>query len=115
MYYTRQELLDAADELEHARHTIQNCEKLAAIYNVLDHMFPGWNESESLKSYTYGYSSDSKKELDTIGNYGDSDFLETVSEKPEDKVWMLMDELMDTVNVLEPKLYDSVMRKLRDI
>ena len=29
-------------------------------------------------------------------------------------VWPIMDELMSTLQVLQPRLYDGVMRKLQD-
>ena len=38
--FTKAELIDAINELEEGKHSIQNCSKLAAIYTVLDHLYP---------------------------------------------------------------------------
>ncbi|WP_279280006.1 hypothetical protein [Pseudoflavonifractor sp. 524-17] len=41
--------------------------------------------------------------MDTLDQYGDSDFLRAVSGKPPSKAWMVMDELMDTLRVVNPR------------
>ena len=45
-------------------------------------------------------------------SYGDSDFLRAVSQKDPAHVWRVMDELMETLHIVEPRVYNSVMRKL---
>lgn len=102
--FTRAELIDAINEFEGGRHSIQNCEKLAAIYTVLDHL----NEPD----YDRGYSGDSKVNTE-IGVYGDSEFLNMVAGKPPEKVWQLIDELVDALGVLNPRLQTNFMDKLR--
>ena len=47
--------------------------------------------------------------------YGDTEFLQAVSEKPEKRAWLVMDELMDTLSVANPRLYATVMRKLNNL
>lgn len=47
-----------------------------------------------------------------VGSYGESDFLKAMSGKDEREAWELMDELMQTLAVLNPRLRDSVMRQL---
>lgn len=44
--------------------------------------------------------------------YGDSDFLRAVADVPQDKAWEIMDELMDSLKVVNERVYNSVMRKL---
>lgn len=97
--FTHAELIDAIDELNSGKHTIQNCEKLAAVYTILDHQYP----------VDTGYSRDSAP---TVGLYGKSDFLRIVSEKRPDEIWPLIDELVEAISVLNPKLYRSFMSKL---
>lgn len=77
-----------------------NCEKLAAIYTVMDHLNPT------------GYSYDSEKVKPTVGYYGESEFMRAVQGKDEAEIWQLIDELMETLSVVNPRLYDSVMRRL---
>lgn len=101
--FTRAELLDAIDEFDRGKHTIQNCEKLAAIYTVLDHIEP---------VYDRGYSGASKGEAE-IGVYGDSEFLSMVAGKPPEKVWQLIDELVEALGVLNPRLQSNFMDKIR--
>jgi hypothetical protein len=99
--YNEAELLDAINELSDGRHTIQNCEKLAAIYTVLDHL----GTSPPRYSNSAG----------GVEQYGNSAFLRAVTGKDERKVFALLDELMDALQVLNPNLYQNFMLKLGDI
>lgn len=47
--------------------------------------------------------------------YGDSDFLKAVFGKKASSAWTVMDELMDTLHVVNPKVYESVMRKIKEL
>jgi hypothetical protein len=110
--FTKAELIDAINELEEGKHSIQNCGKLAAIYTVLDHLYP----EEPRQEYTLarGYSGESEEEkAEIISNYGNTEFLSAISGRNAESVWLLMDELMTTLMVVNPRLYDSVMRKLQ--
>lgn len=106
--YTKAELISAIEELTEGKHTIQNCERLASVYTVLDHLYGAPSLS--------GASHDSKIETETIiGSYGNSQFLETVSGLPSEKVWPLIDELVEAINVLNPRLASSFLSKLHDL
>lgn len=58
------------------------------------------------------YSGASEK---TIGEYGDSDFLLTVADKDPVAVWAIMDEHMQAMRAVKRRVYDDIMRKLRQI
>ena len=47
-----------------------------------------------------------------IGLYGDSDFLHAVSGKDHAAAWSIMDELMEILRVVNPRAYESVLRKI---
>lgn len=47
-----------------------------------------------------------------VETYGDSDFLRAVADVPQDKAWEVMDELMDSLKIVNERVYNSVMRKL---
>lgn len=47
-----------------------------------------------------------------LGHYGESDFLRSVEGLPAADVWPIMDELMETLHVVNPRVYESVMRKI---
>ena len=100
------ELLDAIAECQGERNpTAYTCRNLAAYYTILDHV----REKSETTPETGRYSFSSGIEYD-----GESEFAKLVSGMPQTEVLSLMDELMDTLSVLNPRLYDSVIRKLRE-
>lgn len=105
--FTQAELEDAVNELLDGKHSIQNCERLAAVYIVLDHLYG--EEKPMIQA-----SNDNKTESE-IGYYGASDFLKTVAGKSAKEVWRLMDELVEAVTVLNPRLMSNFYDKLERI
>ena len=115
--YTKYELLDGISELLEGKHSVQNCEKLAAIYTVLDHLYPENAEKMALNSQNMGYSYDNKVETENnsvVGRYGNSEFLQAVAGEDLKSVFLLLNELMDAVAVLMPKLYNNFMHRLTE-
>ena len=47
-----------------------------------------------------------------LGQYGDSEFLRAAAGKDPAKVWAIMDDLMDALQVVNRRAYDNVIRKL---
>lgn len=109
--FTKAELIDAINELEEGRHSIQNCERLAAIYTVLDHLYPDFQSEYNFDRGYSGTAAEPKAES-TVGDYGNTEFLKAVKGRNSVDMWLLMDELMSTLLVVNPRLYDSVMRKI---
>lgn len=103
--FTQAELIDGINELLDGKKSVQNCEKLAAIYTVLDHLYPA---EERIPN---GYSGEAPR-TKSIPRYGESEFLSAISGKDPEEMWLLMDELMETLAVINPRLYDGVMRKI---
>ena len=81
--------------LEKKDTTYANCERLAWLYIVRDHV-----------------TGQQQRQPTPLDVSGDSDFLRAVNGRDSVEVWELMDELMDALKVLQPKLYSSVMNKL---
>lgn len=96
---SKRELVDAINELEESPRSYQDCAKLATFYSLYDHLYP---------EVMQGYSG----QAEIVGGYGDSEFLRAIADKDAAFAWGLMDELMSAVKVLNPRLYDSVLRKL---
>ena len=71
--FTRAELDDAVNELLDGKHSIQNCEKLAAIYTMLDHLY---GEEKPMIQASHDNETESE-----VGYYGSSDFLKTIAGK----------------------------------
>ena len=105
--FTEVELLDAIDEIVSAKHSIQNCEKLASIFTVLDHLYP----SKPTPIVDQGYSRDSGE----IRAEGKSEFIEAINGKPSHHVWPLIEELVETIRVLNPRLYNCFMTKIQNL
>ena len=42
----------------------------------------------------------------------DTEFAHMVDGRKQEEVWPVMDELMDTIRTIYPRLYDAVMAKL---
>ena len=106
--FTQAELEDAVNELMHGKHSIQNCEKLAAVYTVLDHLY---GEKPIMD---FGYSNDNKIESE-VGQYGNSEFLKAIAGKSSKDAWLLMDELIEALTVLNPRLISNFYEKLNNI
>ena len=104
--FTEAELIDAIDQLESGKHSIQNCERLAAIYTVLDHLYAN--------PVITGYSKDNKvDEMEkVIDDYGKSEFLQAIAGKPAKEVWHLVNELVEAISVLNPRLLSNFFDKL---
>lgn len=110
---TEHDLQEAIAECQGRRHPdAATCIKLAAFYTILDHV-----RQEQPAAYSFAPSPQegrSMAEDDEVGYYGESDFLLAVETKSMRKVMAIMDELMTALAVLNPKLYDSVLRKIDD-
>lgn len=46
---------------------------------------------------------------------GDSEFLQAVKGKDAAAVWVILDDLMDTLKVTGPRAYETIMRRIREI
>ena len=82
-----------------------NYERLAVLYAIRDQQS---GSRERALPMTYS-SAPAPVNVET---YGDSDFLRAVEGKDPAAVWDIMDELMDTLKVVNTRVYNSVMRKI---
>lgn len=84
------------------------CIKLASYYTIKDHLYPQTFEQ---KQYSYD-SEPSTVSADTVGYYSETEFGKAVNGKNVDDVMTLMDEVMGVVQVINPKLYGSIMSRI---
>lgn len=96
----------AISELEQQESSEARYTLLAALYTCRDNM-----SGDKAILRREGYSAASTPE-EPLGLYGDSEFLREVSGKPPKAAWSIMDELMDSLQVVNPRVYDNVMRKM---
>ena len=86
--------------LEHeARDTsYANCERLAWLHIVRDHI-----------------TGQEPKQPTPLDISGDSEFLQAVNGRDSVRVWAIINELMDVICATNTRLYNSVIRKIREI
>lgn len=103
---TKREIDGAIRECEDAPVSYQNCERLATFYTIRDHLF----EDDVAEAREIEYSHNAPQIVD---DYGDSEFMQAIAGRDPAEMWSVMDELMEAVYVTNPRLYESVMRKLK--
>ena len=97
-----QDLLDAIAECQGERNPNANtCIKLAAYYTILNNI---------KGPETYSLASPPEEVYDS-----GSEFAEANRGKDREAVIRVMDELMDTISMLIPKLYRATIDKINDL
>lgn len=80
------------------------CIKLAAYYIIR-------NEMTVVNDYP-SLSFSSGAENNDIRIQGETDFLKKINGKPVNQTLLVVDEIMTTMQVVNPRLYEAAMRKL---
>ena len=103
---TEKDLQEAIAECQGKRNPDANtCIKLAAYYTIKNELYP-----EFTKASSFSYAQPPVN--DYVDYQSGSEFSRAVDGKKSKEMWGVMDELMDALYVVNPRLYDSVMRKL---
>lgn len=79
----------------------KTCIKLAAFYTIKNELY----SKEDEQCYSFASEPEYK---------GQSEFAEVIRGMNTTRVLSIIDELMQTLSVLNPKLYASVIRKMRE-
>ena len=110
---TEQDLAAAIAECQGKRNPDANtCIKLAAFYTIKNHLFPETPEKMGYGAQDgYAYAPAPEADL-TIDVDGKSEFTEAVRGRKLEDVWPIIDELMLTLQVIQPRLYNAVMAKV---
>ena len=113
---TEKDLQEAIAECEGQKNPNANtCIKLAAFYTIMNNLYPTTplslpvREGEGEVRHSYSQAPD-----DTIEYDGESEFSHIINGMHLYDVLDIVDELMSTVQIVNPKLYDAVIRKLLD-
>ena len=108
---TENDLDEAIAECQNKRNPdASTCVKLAAFYTIRREMFGEDKEAGPLPGYSYAMQTDPKP---LIMNNSGSEFARMIDGRPQDEIWPLMDEMMDTIRAIHPRLYRAVMSRLR--
>lgn len=93
--------------LEYEESSYPNYAKLADLYTIQNQMQGG---AQMQTAY-----SEAAPPRGEVGEYGASEFLRAVAWADAESAWLIMDELMSTLQLVNSRAYDSVMRKIRNI
>ena len=105
---TREDLTAAIAECQGKRNPdASTCIKLAAFYTIQREMFGEEKNAEPVPAYSYASAPESLIDFD-----GESEFAKAVDGKEQKDVLPVLDELMQTLQIIHPRLYDAVMGKL---
>ena len=111
---TEKDLKEAIAECEGQKNPNANtCIKLAAFYTIMDNLYPN-TPSVPTKDVNLGTTSYSYSQGDIIEYNGESEFSQIINGMHLYDVLDIIDELMNTIQIVNPKLYYAVIRKLLD-
>ncbi len=96
---TERDLLEAIEECEAEPPSFTSIKKLANLYVVYDHL----------------YGTPKPRVGSIILTKEDGEFWDSVNGKDINKVLAVMAELMESLEVLYPKVYQSVIKKIKEL
>lgn len=117
---TEQDLQEAIAECEGERNPNANtCMKLAAFYTIKEHMYGESSKMPSDGAYnptgsSYSMSAESPSQ-GIVEADSDTEFGRIVDGMRTSEFFNIMDELMSTLSIVQPRLYAGVMRKIKNL
>ena len=73
-------------------------------------------EAQQMPMPMQSYSSPPMEQVEIyVETNGDSEFLKVVNGRKADRVWKLMDELVEAVKILHPRMYTTFIDKVQDL
>lgn len=109
---TKQDLKAAIAECEGERNPNANtCIKLAAFYTIREHLF-----GKPIQQTGYSFASEPSEspQAEVVSYDSGTEFSQVIDGRPVDEVMEVMDDLMTTLHVVNPRLYAGVMRKFEE-
>lgn len=107
---TEKDLQEAIAECQGKRNPNANtCIMLAAFLTIQKEMFGKQEELPQIPAYSYA-----TEPVGEVTYESDTEFSQAIQGMAVDDVMALMDELMTTLTVMNPRLYASVMRKIAE-
>ena len=89
--------------------TNSTCMKLAAFLTIKDYLYPHYEEPYP----HYSYAAEPEPVETTVNYNSDTEFFQLANGMEYDKVWKIIAELMETLQVINPRLYAGVIKKLK--
>ena len=96
--------------LEYGESSYPAYAKLATLYTIKNQMNrPEAKQQEPRQAYSLAAA----PEPAYTGRYGDSEFLREIEGRDQESVFAIIDDLIDTLRVTNPRVYNGVLRKIR--
>lgn len=105
---TEREVQKAIDECLQEPVTGAKRTVLADLIIIQDYLFGEPRQAAPIPQY-------SETAGNEISTNGGSEFLDAVNGRKADKVWKVIDELVEATKVLHPRMYQSFLDKIYDI
>lgn len=110
---TEQDLQEAIAECQGQRNpNASTCIKLAAFYILKDHLFP--EEDQPAYSFLPSPSLPLSHEAEAEGYKSDTEFWQAAKDLPVEKLLPIIDEAVSAIQIIQPRLYNSIIRKVED-
>lgn len=114
---TERDLEQAIAECQGERNPNANtCIKLAAFYTIRNELYGRQDQSGDAAAMvpSYSFAAAPVDTAETIHYDSGTDFSQVIDGRDPEDIWPIMDEMMEAVHTLMPRLYASVMRKLQE-
>ena len=96
--------------LEYGESSYPAYQKLANLYTIRNQMSrTEQKQPEPVQTYSLAAA----PEPAYTGRYGDSEFLREIEGRDQESVFAIIDDLIDTLRVTNPRVYNGVLRKIR--
>ena len=116
---TEREVLQAIDECMAEPMTGNKRSVLADLFIIHDHLFGEpmkATEPPQMPMPMQSYSAPPMEQVEIyVETSGDSEFLKAVDGRKAERVWKLMDELVEAVKILHPRMYTTFIDKVQDL
>lgn len=103
---SERELNEAIRDYEQQPMNAQRVAKLVDLYALREHLYSGSPASASVRTQT-----EEKKTM----TEGGTEFLQMANGKDINKILIIIDNLMQTIKVLHPRMYDRVLDLISDL
>ena len=115
---TEKEIAQAIEECMREPVTGNKRSVLADLIIIQDYLFgePMQAQEAPPPIPRQSYSAPPMEQVETyIETNGDSEFLKAIDGRKADKVWKLIDELVEAVKILHPRMYTTFIDKVQDL
>lgn len=92
---------------------------LADLIIIQDYLFGDLTRAQEVPQMpmpTQSYSAPPTEQAEIyVETNGDSEFLKAIDGRKAERVWKLMDELVEAVKILHPRMYTTFIDKVQDL